>query len=89
MRGLPKLEPMGLIQVPEPFDDRDFLYEVIGAVEFLPEPPEALLHLVALASIAALARIRWACDPVDSTNPQYLCGLYLPSHFRSQLVVAG
>ncbi len=31
----------------------------IGAVEFLSAPAEALLHLVALASIAALARIRW------------------------------
>jgi hypothetical protein len=32
----------------------------IGAVEFVPEPAEALLHIVALASIAALARIRWS-----------------------------
>ncbi len=28
MSGLPKLSPMDLIQIPAPFDDPDFLYEV-------------------------------------------------------------
>ena len=28
MTSLPKLSPMALIQIPAPFDDPDFLYEV-------------------------------------------------------------
>ena len=50
MSGLPKLEPMDLIQVSAPFDDPDFLYEV---------PVRYFIYSVAASNMLRMAAFSW------------------------------